>query len=382
MRPLILYTKAAALRRSATAFLGRRLRGHQMFTRTMFTRTRTCALLSALCGGLGGILSAAPARAADAALIAAAQKEGQVTWYTSQIVNQFGRPAMDAFQKRYGVRVNFVRADSIELAARMLNEAQAGRLQADVFDGTASAPVVKRAGLALKWLPERARLWPPEYRDAEEYWVATNLFVHTPAYNTNLVPKGSEPRSLRDLLDPKWKRKMAWAIHATSSGALGFIGVVLAEMGEAPGKAYLRELARQDIIQLGGSARTVVDQAVAGEFPVVLQAFNHQPVISARLGAPIDWIPMSPAMAVLSVAGVTKSAPHPNAAKLLVDFFVADEGQKLFRDVDYIPAAPDIAPRQPSLRPDGNSFRAIFFSPEQSDAAMPHWLEVYNEIFR
>jgi ABC-type Fe3+ transport system substrate-binding protein len=353
-----------------------------MFTRTMFTRTGTFALLSALCGALGGMPSAAPARAADAALIAAAQKEGQVTWYTTQITNQFGRPAMDAFQKRYGIRVNFVRADSIELAARMLNEAQAGRLQADVFDGTASAPVVKRAGLALKWLPERARLWPPEYRDAEEFWVATNLFVHTPAYNTNLVPKGSEPRRLNDLLDPKWKRKMAWAIHATSSGALGFIGVVLAEMGETSGKAYLRELARQDIIGLGGSARTVVDQAIAGEFPLVLQAFNHQPVISARLGAPIDWIPMSPAMAVLSVAGVTKDAPHPNAGKLLVDFFVSDEGQKLFRDADYIPAAPEVPPREPALRPDGKSFRAIFFSPEQSDAAMPHWLEVYNEIFR
>jgi ABC-type Fe3+ transport system substrate-binding protein len=353
-----------------------------MFTRTVFTRTGTFALLSALCGALGGMLPAAPAHAADAALIAAAQKEGQVTWYTSQITNQFGRPAMEAFQKRYGIRVNFVRADSVEVAARMLNEAQAGRLQADVFDGTAAAPVVKRAGLALKWLPDRARLWPPEYRDAEEYWVATNLFVHTPAYNTDLVPKGSEPRSLRDLLDPKWKRKMAWAIHATSSGALGFIGTVLAEMGEAPGKAYLRALARQDIIGLGGSARTAVDQAIAGEFSVVLQAFNHQPVISARRGAPIDWIAMSPAMAVLSVAGVTKDAPHPNAAKLLADFFVADEGQKLFRDADYIPAAPDVPPREPSLRPDGQSFRAIFFSPEQLDAATPHWLEVYNEIFR
>jgi ABC-type Fe3+ transport system substrate-binding protein len=187
---------------------------------------------------------------------------------------------------------------------------------------------------------------------------------------------------LNDLLDPKWKRKMAWAIHATSSGALGFIGTVLAEMGEASGKAYLRALARQDIIGLGGSARTMVDQAIAGEFPVVLQAFNHQPVISARLGAPIDWIPMSPAMAVLSVAGVTKDAPHPNAAKLLVDFFVADEGQKLFRDADYIPAAPDVAPREPALRPDGPTFRAIFFSPERSDAATPHWQEVYNEIFR
>jgi iron(III) transport system substrate-binding protein len=341
----------------------------------MFMGTWTAA---ALCG----ILSAAPALAADPALIAAAQREGQVTWYTTQITNQFGRPAMEAFQKQYGIRVNFVRADSIELAARMVNEAQAGRLQADVYDGTATAPVVKRAGLALKWLPERARQWPPEYRDPEGYWAATNLYVHTPAHNTNLVPKGSEPRAYGDLIDPRWKGRMAWATHATSSGALGFIGTVLAELGEEPGKAYLRQLARQDIIQLGGSARTVTDQAIAGEYPVVLQIFNHQPVISARRGAPIEWIPMSPAMVVLCVTGVTKEAPHPNAGKLLVDFFVSDQGQKLFRDVDYIPVDPDVPPRETALRPDGKRFRGIFFSPEQSDAAMPHWLEVYNEIFR
>jgi iron(III) transport system substrate-binding protein len=333
---------------------------------------------AALCG----LLFAAPAHAADPVLIAAAQKEGQVTWYTTQITNQFGRPAMDAFQKRYGIRVNFVRADSVELAARILNEAQAGRLQADVFDGTATAPPVKRAGLALQWLPDRAKQWPQEYRDPEGYWVATNVYVHTPAYNTDLVPRGSEPQSLRDLVDPKWKGKMAWAVHATSSGALGFIGVVLAELGEAPGKAYLRALARQDIISLGGSARTVVDQAIAGEYPVALQIFNHQPVISAKRGAPIDWIPMSPAMAVLCVAGVTNDAPHPNAAKLLVDFLVSDEGQELFRDANYIPAAPDVPPREPTLRPDGKIFRGIFFSPEQTDAGMPHWLDVYNEIFR
>ncbi|HEY6258273.1 MAG TPA: extracellular solute-binding protein [Xanthobacteraceae bacterium] len=337
---------------------------------------------SALAGALCGMLCAAPAGAADPALIAAAQKEGEVTWYTTQIVNQFGRPAMDAFQKRYGIRVNFVRADSVELAARMSSEAQAGRLQADVFDGTATAPALKRSGIAAKWLPDRAREWPQQYRDAEGYWVATNIFVHTPAYNTNLVPKGSAPRNWRDLLDAKWKGKMAWVTHATSSGAPGLIGVVLAELGEGPGKAYLRELAGQDIIGLGGSARTLVDQSIAGEYPLVLQVFNHQPVISARRGAPIDWIPMSPAMAVISVAGVTKDAPHASAGRLLVDFFVSDEGQKLFRDADYIPVAPDVPPREAALRPDDNSFRGIFFSPELMDASMPHWLEVYNEIFR
>jgi ABC-type Fe3+ transport system substrate-binding protein len=348
---------------------------HKALTHARCRRTRLVA--AAL-----GILLVTPVQAADPGLVAAAQKEGEVTWYTTQIVNQFGRPAMEAFQRRYGIRVNFVRADSVELAARLLSEARAGRLQADVFDGTATAPALKRGGVVAKWVPDRAREWPREYRDAEGYWVATNIFVHTPAYNTNLVPKGSEPRNWRDLLDPKWKGKMAWVTHATSSGAPGFVGVVLTELGEEAGKDYLRALARQDIVGLGGSARTLVDQSIAGEYPLVLQVFNHQPVISARRGAPIDWIAMSPAMVDISVAGVTKDAPHPNAARLLVDFFVSDEGQKLFREADYIPVAAEVQPREAALRPDGKSFRGIFFSPEAADASMPHWLEVYNEIFR
>jgi len=62
---------------------------------------------------LAAVLSATgAAHAADPALIAAAKKEGQLTWYTTQIVNQFARPAAEAFQKKYGVRVNYIRADS------------------------------------------------------------------------------------------------------------------------------------------------------------------------------------------------------------------------------------------------------------------------------
>jgi ABC-type Fe3+ transport system substrate-binding protein len=323
-----------------------------------------------------------PASAVDPALIEAAKREGQVTWYTTQIVTQFGRPAVDAFQKRYGIRVNAIRGDSIELAVRMLNEAKAGRVQADVFDGTSNATAMKRAGAALKWQPDGAQRWPKEFWDPEGYWVASNIYVQTPAYNTNLVRKGSEPRSWQGLLDPRWKGKMAWTTHPTTSGAPGFVGLVLTELGEEKGRAYLRALARQSIIELGGSARSAVDQAIAGEYPIVLQIFNHQPFISAERGAPIDWIAMNPSMAILSVAGVSKDAPHPNAGKLLVDFLVSDEAQKLFRDTGYIPVAPEVPPRNPALRPDGKTFRGIFFSPEEIDAEMPHWAEVYSEIFR
>jgi ABC-type Fe3+ transport system substrate-binding protein len=91
---------------------------------------------------------------------------------------------------------------------------------------------------------------------------------------------------------------------------------------------------------------------------------------------------MSPAMAILSVAGIVRGAPHPNAGKLLVDFFLSRAAQEIFRDGDYIPVDPDVPPREPSLRPDGTRFRATFYSPEEIDAGMPHWVTLFNQLFK
>ena len=176
--------------------------------------------------------SPAPASAADSALIEAARKEGKAVWYTTQIINQFARPAAEAFEKKYGVKVDYVRADSNEVALRLLNEGRAGRVQADVFDGTSAVARLKGENLVLKWAPENARRFPAQYLDPDGYWIATNLYVLTPGANTDLVPKGTEPRTFADLLNPRWKGKIAWNSAPATSAASGFIGVVLTEMGE------------------------------------------------------------------------------------------------------------------------------------------------------
>jgi iron(III) transport system substrate-binding protein len=346
----------------------------------MVRGSNACTVIASMLAAL--VAATVPARAADQALIDAAKKEGEVTWYTTQIVSQFGRPAADTFRRKYGITVNIVRGDSVETAVKILNEGKAGRMQADVFDGTGSSAPIKQAGLVLKWLPETAARLPKEYIDKDGYWVATNVYIQTPAFNTNLVPRGSEPLTYADLLDPKWKGKLAWAGHATTSGAPGFIGLVLKDLGEARGMAYLRKLATQNITRIGGSARAVTDQAIAGEYPVVLQIMDHQPVISATRGAPVDMIPMSPAMGILNVGGVLKGAPHPNAAKLFLDFLVSQDGQELLRKEYYIPVDPTIAPIEPRIRPDGKTFRAIYFTPEEIDEAMPKWLAVFKDVFR
>src|SRR5205085_377822 len=166
------------------------------------------------------------------------------------------------------------------------------------------------------------------------------------------------------------------------SGIGGFVGTVLTEMGEEQGRAYLRELAKQNIAPLPGAAREVLDQVIAGEYSVALQIFNHHAVISAKKGAPVDWIKMEPATGTLSVGSVVKNAPHPNAAKLLVDFIVSKEGQQVFRDADYIPSHPEIPALVPTLKPAEGKFRVQFFTPEQTEEQMVEWKKVGDEFFR
>jgi iron(III) transport system substrate-binding protein len=328
------------------------------------------------------VLAGAPARAADQAMIDAAKKEGQVVWYTTQIIDQFARPAAAAFEKRYGIKVSYVRANSNEVALRVLNEAKAGRMQADVFDGTGATASLKKEGIVAKFIPENAKRLPKDYIDAEGYWVATNLYVLTPGYNTELIRKGTQPRTFQDLLDPKYKGKIAWNSTSSSSAGPGFVGIVLETMGEEKGTAYLRELAKQQPAGLAVAARQVLDQVIAGEYAIALNIFNNHAVISAAKGAPVDWIPMDPALGVLSVISVTKDAPHPNAGRLFLEFLMSEDGQKIYRDAEYLPVDPNVPPNDLALRPDGVKFRAIYKTPEDIDREMPRWTDVFKSIFR
>ena len=331
---------------------------------------------------VGVSVVAVSVQAAEPALIDAAKKEGEVIWYTTQIIAQLVRPVSVAFEKKYGIKVRSTRANSTELSVKIINESRAGRPQSDVFDGTSTVVPLKKEGFVLQWLPDPAKSYPAAYKDPEGYWVANNLFFLTPGFNTALVPKGTEPRSYQALLDPKWRGKIAWSTSPTSSGGPGFIGTVLTEMGTESGMLYLRELAKQRIANIGSAAREVLDQVIAGEYLLALQIFNHHTVISGKKGAPVDWIKMEPVTGTLSVISVHKNAPHPNAAKLLVDFITSSEGQNIFRDADYLPADPAVPALTPSLKPDEGRFRTHFFTPEQTEDNIVAWKKVYDDLFR
>ena len=326
------------------------------------------------------LVAAGAARAADEALIAAAKKEGTVTWYSTNIIDQFVRPVAAGFEKKYGIKVEYVRASSTDLAIKVSNEARAGRMQADVVDGMTTAVRLKKEGHIMKWQPQSDL--PKRLFDPEGYWVATTTYTMTPGRNTEMIPDAIAPKTYEDLLDPRFKGKMVWNKQPSSTSAQGFIGNVLMSMGEAKGRDYLARLAKQQIAGVDVSARQVLAMATAGEFPIAMQIPSNFPGIIARKGAPVVWVPLQPALAVFSVASITEKSPHPNAAKLLIEYLISIEAQTIIAAADEVPIHPGIDIKDPAQRPDPEKFKLNFVTPEELEAKLPAWSKVYDELFK
>ncbi len=338
-------------------------------------------LCAAFALGAGLLLAVDVASAADAALIEAAKKEGSLTWYTTQLIDQLGRPMMQAFEKKYGVKVNAVRADSYIVAQRLTTEAQTGKMMADVFDGNSITLALKRQNIIMKWQPDHASRLPKHFVDPDGYWTAASSSVITLGYNNKLVPTGTQPKSFDDLLKPEWTGKLAWSSLPNPSGSAGFVGTVLTSMGTEKGMDFLRKLTKQKVVNIGQSARQVLDQVIAGEYPVAIQIFRNHAVISAGAGAPSSWSPLDATMAYSLVYSVTREAPHPNAGKLFVDFVTSPEGQAVIRDADYMTIDPATPPRDPDMVLDEKRFHVVYFTPEQLEESIPKWMAIYKEMF-
>ena len=339
------------------------------------------ALLATLCATLVN----APARAAgaDAALIAAATKEGALVWYSTLIVNQITRPMALAFEKKYpGIKVQYSRATSTDVALKITNEARAGRIQADVFDGTNTIDPLQDAGLVEPYLVEAAKSYPPDYRDKAGLWTTMNVYFLTVGYNTDLVKGADIPKTYDDLLNPKWAGKMAWTTDPTSSGPPGFIQNILALKGREKGMAYLTKLAALKPVNIPASQRVVLDKVIAGEFPIGLMIFNHHVAISAEKGAPAVWARTEPLVSSANLLSIVKGAPHPNAAKLFAEYVLSEEGQTEVAKTLYLPAHPNVQATVPELKPLQGKFAARTVTPDMARAGIDEWIAIYQKLFR
>jgi ABC-type Fe3+ transport system substrate-binding protein len=340
-----------------------------------------CCQFGIVAGLALAINTAAHAAEISSDLVAKAKQEGEVVYYTDLIVDQIVRPLASAFEAKYGIKVGYARADSQVNILKILNEQKAGRVMSDIFGLNTGLEVLIAAGAARPFTALNGEELPARYRDPDHYWVSSHLFVITPALNTDLVPMAQRPHSYDDLLAPFWKDKMVWKPNDLT-GAPGFIGNVLISMGEARGMDYLRRLSKQSIRAVNASARAVLDQVIAGEYSLSLQILNHHAAISARKGAPVQWVHLDPVTVSPGLVGMTAGSPHPNAGLLFVEFMTSREGQQIFQKADYLPARPDVPPLIPDLIPETGGFTGNVITPAITAKGYDHWNDVFNQLFR
>jgi iron(III) transport system substrate-binding protein len=169
-------------------------------------------------------------------------------------------------------------------------------------------------------------------------------------YNTRLVKPSEAPRRYEDLLNPRWSGSMSLEREQTE-----WFLALMEFWGEEKGRAFFQKLGAQNPNVRSG--HTLMAQLiVAGEDPLSPNAYNHHFPREKRKGAPVDWVNLEPVVGKAQVAALARSAPHPHAAMLFLDFlFSKDGGEKVVHEANRVPTHPEIVPDPPELR-DGFDF--------------------------
>jgi iron(III) transport system substrate-binding protein len=276
-------------------------------------------------------------------LLKGARKEGRMVIYSSLIVNQMLRPLTEGFGKKYPfLNVKYWRGSSGKTFKKVTAEMRAKSLRADVIEGSGITGRIVKAKIGQPFYSPELAAYPKKYRDPKNIWATTRFRYIGGAYNTKKVAKKDVPQTMQDLLDPKWKGKIAWRAGTSSSGQLITITSLRLAWGEKKATAFLKQFAKQDPVPLHISNRGVVDSVIQGEYLLAVGASAHHPVISARKGAPVAPMLLEPVPTLNATISILKGVPHPHAAMLMVDFILSKEGQKLFQKAGYLPAHPEV----------------------------------------
>jgi iron(III) transport system substrate-binding protein len=293
------------------------------------------------------VASAGFARAqesSDPKIVQEARKEGELVWYTTMSADQ-STAFMARFQQKYPfLKPSIIRLGGNALLGRILTEAKAGKNFFDVVHGTGEIvlPLMDLGLLAPYASPER-KMIPDDLKDKQGYWTAVYVNSIVLGYNTQLTKGQPLPRSYEDLLQPRWKgRKIS-----IDSTYVTFLQGLISAWGKDKALEYLGKLASQDPVVMRGST-VRVQLAAAGEFPLVIAYANIIQYLREK-GAPIDWLPLEPAVISVNTVMAGAKSAHPNAAKLFIDFTLSKEGQEKLWDFQRIPSRSDVEPKPARL---------------------------------
>jgi iron(III) transport system substrate-binding protein len=268
-------------------------------------------------------LKGAPAQAqqefGSPELIAAAKAEGRLVFYTANFA-EIEQQVIKAFNKRYPeIKVEMVRAPGGQLITRVRTEAAAGKLIADIVDHSDRALMQPLEDLFQDYAPPNAADYNPDALISSKFWPRATI-AWSIAYNTELVK--DPPKSWMDITKPQYD-KMTGQVFAQSGGTtwtrIMFERQVLGE------DYWAKQAATHPILYPSGAP--TADALVRGEIAIAPLLYN---VIYQKKkdGAPIEiFFPPEGSPVNPYASGIPKTAAHPNAARLFLNWCLSKEGQ-------------------------------------------------------
>jgi len=270
--------------------------------------------------------------AQDAKLIEAAKKEGGKVVVYGSIENDTMELISAAFKKKTGLAVDFWRSSATKVMDRVVSESRAGKPLYDVAL-TNSAPMdfMYNEGALTKYDSPSAKAFPksvmhphlgPQYRNS----------IIGIVYNSGIVKPADAPKSLEDLLKPQYRGKVVMpdaSQHTTTAQWLASLHKVMG--GREKADKFIRDLAATKPL-LVESLTPAGERITTGETPIGI-AFIKNVVFYGKKGVPLDYVRLGKFMGDGQAVALGAKAPHPNAGKAFMDFFLGEEGLKIMAGI-------------------------------------------------
>ncbi|ALG12210.1 ABC transporter substrate-binding protein [Kibdelosporangium phytohabitans] len=244
----------------------------------------------------------------------------------------------DVFTNRFpGIKLLPQDQADAQTLTKLDAEAQSGKRIADIYVGGESPQAAAKPNICTTVDVRTADpgFTIPTENDGRLIYFALRYFGFV--YNVNEVKEQDAPKSWHDLLDPKWKGKIAVG-DMTVPGGIRYIltSLMLPENEQKWGRAYMRDLAGQNL-QISQSEPMVPTDVASGRFPIGIAVYSGYYEDQKKKGAPIGMVfPLQDGgnfMARSALCAI-KDAPHAEAAQLYVNWLYSPEGQKALAEKD------------------------------------------------
>lgn len=299
------------------------------------------AALLVVTAGCASDAPASPTKSAASAdmqkLIDAAKAEGELTFYGD--ANETSLQSWtQGFTDAYGIPVNVLRLPGSELAQRFQQEQAAGQAQADVFSIADRASMEKMvdAGYIAEFTPSGAADYPADQSKAGFYYPLQNGYFQTIAYNTSTLSaddiKAIQKDPVKAAGDPKFKGKLGVNMPQ-SSQQIAALYYDWSEGDAASTYGWDALQAMADNKPLIQSSATLVQSLVQGEVSIAVGITDSLEFSYVAQGAPIEFVYPDPTVGGFFSDAVVKNAPHPNAAKLFMDWASTPEANELYTKI-------------------------------------------------